>query len=100
MIPCRRTSALSRLIAGLLVIGLVALPTTATAMSRSLVMDRAEQWRVRTMVYSKTEWADEAGATVNSSSLGWRRDCSGFVSMAWNLARPGATTRTLNYYAD
>ncbi|MCL2504206.1 MAG: cell wall-binding repeat-containing protein [Coriobacteriia bacterium] len=69
------------------------------AISRSLVIDRARRWVGQSIPYSQSGWADLYGTIVESSTLGWRRDCSGFVSMAWNLPRPGATTRTLQQYA-
>jgi putative cell wall-binding protein len=69
-------------------------------MSRSVVMERATRWVDAVVPYSQTGWADRDGALVESSSLGWRRDCSGFASMCWNLPRPGASTRTLASYAD
>ncbi len=71
----------------------------ASAMSRDLVMQRANTWIAQTIKYDQGGWADLSGAIVNSPSAGWRRDCSGFVSMCWNLPRPGATTRTLQNHA-
>ena len=73
--------------------------TPAMAMSRSLVLARAQQWVDRVIPYSQTGWANEIGDIVSSPSAGWRRDCSGFTSMGWNLPKPGASTRTLHYYA-
>ncbi|MDZ4655031.1 MAG: cell wall-binding repeat-containing protein [Coriobacteriia bacterium] len=72
--------------------------TPAFAMSRNLVMARAQQWAGCVIPYSQTGWANEIGEIVESSLLGWRRDCSGFTSMGWNLPKPGASTRTLQYY--
>lgn len=91
----RRTGAL---VASVLAFALL-FATPAFGMSRSLVMARAQQWVDREIPYSQTGWADEIGDIVDSPSAGWRRDCSGFTSMGWNLAKPGASTRTLHYSA-
>lgn len=84
-----------------LALTLTLLPASpALAISRSLVMDRATRWVDAVVPYSQTGWADLDGVTVSSSALGWRRDCSGFASMCWNLPKPGASTRTLASYSD
>jgi putative cell wall-binding protein len=83
-----------------LVLALVPASPALAAMSRSVVMQRAEQWVAMPIPYSQTGWADIYGTTVYSPSKGWRRDCSGFTSMAWNLPKPGASTRTLHFYSD
>ncbi|MFJ8024388.1 peptidoglycan-binding protein [Streptomyces sp. NPDC096311] len=45
------------------------------ATTRAAIIDRAKKWVASRVPYSKTEyWPD-----------GYRQDCSGFVSMAWNL---------------
>ncbi|MBN2821682.1 MAG: cell wall-binding repeat-containing protein [Coriobacteriia bacterium] len=73
--------------------------TPASAISRTLVMSRAQQWIDKKIPYTQTGWADETGEIVTSPADGWRRDCSGFTSMAWNLPKTGASTRTLHNYA-
>lgn len=84
----------------LLVTVMVAGPVAqAAAISRDLVMQRAQTWVDREIPYSQSGYADLAGNVVSSSADGWRRDCSGFVSMCWSLSRPGATTRTLQQYS-
>jgi putative cell wall-binding protein len=70
------------------------------ALSRAQVMTRAEIWVNREIPYSQTGWADAAGDIVNSSKAGWRRDCSGFASMAWALPVPGQSTRTFKYVSE
>jgi hypothetical protein len=50
------------------------LPATAHAITRTDVLDRAHTWVVKKVHYSQR-------ATFG----GYRRDCSGFVSMAWKL---------------
>lgn len=83
-----------------LILALLPATPALAAMSRSVVMQRAEQWVAMPIPYSQTGWADINGNTVYSPSKGWRRDCSGFTSMAWNLFKPGASTRTLYLYSD
>lgn len=64
------------------------------AMSRSLVMSRAQHWVDLTIPYSQSVYRDLDGKSVGFGS-GWRTDCSGFVSMSWNTFKPGYSTRTL-----
>ncbi len=70
------------------------------ALSRAQVMERAEVWVARAIPYSQTGWANAAGDSVTSSKAGWRRDCSGFASMAWALSVPGQSTRTFKYVSE
>lgn len=85
-----------------LVLALVVAPASPAfaAMSRTTIMARAQQWVSRPIPYSQTGWADLQGNIVGSPQLGWRRDCSGFASMCWGLQKPGATTRTWQYYGQ
>lgn len=46
---------------------------------------RAQDWVDKHVPYSQT-----------GSHDGYRTDCSGFVSMAWELAKPGLTTFTMH----
>ena len=55
------------------------------AITRPEVMARAKTWVDEGVPYSMY--------VIHSS--GWRADCSGFVSMAWNLSKPGLSTVTL-----
>jgi len=52
--------------------------------SRKTIITRAEEWVKHKVPYNQ-------GGTYG----GYREDCSGFVSMAWGLAKPGHTTFTL-----
>jgi len=52
--------------------------------SRSAIIDRAQVWVNNHVPYSQT-----------STYQGYRTDCSGYVSMAWAVAKPGYTTFTL-----
>ena len=80
-----------------LVMALGASPAYA-AMSRSLVMSRAQHWVDLVIPYSQTTYRDLDGKSVSYSS-GYRTDCSGFVSMSWNTFKPGYSTRTLQQTA-
>jgi len=91
----RRVSAITTLA----LVVLLASASPALGMSRSLVMDRAQRWVDLSIEYSMVGWANEAGEIVPSPTLGWRRDCSGFASMTWNLPVPGASSRTIHNYA-
>ena len=81
-------------------IALVPASPAFAALSRAQVMARAEVWVNRAIPYSQTGWANAAGDTVSSSKAGWRRDCSGFTSMAWALSVPGQSTRTFKYVSE
>lgn len=50
--------------------------------ARSTIISRGQDWVDKNIPYNKTY-------------DGYRTDCSGFVSMAWGLPRPGHTTETL-----
>lgn len=85
--------------AALTVVMVLATATPAfAAMSRSLVMARAQHWVDLKMPYSQSAYRNLDGMSVSYSS-GWRTDCSGFVSMSWNTFKPGYSTRTLNQTA-
>jgi len=57
------------------------LPTT----TRSQIIKRAKKWIKAEVPYSMDDyWSD-----------GYRQDCSGFVSMAWNPSTPGHSTRSI-----
>lgn len=66
----------------------VAAPVLAPAISRAGTIERARAWVARKIPYSVSSyWSD-----------GYRQDCSGYVSMAWNL--PGNEwTRSPGKYA-
>ncbi|WP_233289424.1 FG-GAP-like repeat-containing protein, partial [Kitasatospora sp. MBT63] len=67
------------------------------AISRSTVMARAESWIAEGVPYSQEQyWTDSNGT--------YRQDCSGFISMAWDLPSGasnnyGETTQTLPGFA-
>lgn len=47
-----------------------------------------------TIIARGQDWVDK-NIPYNKTYDGYRTDCSGFVSMAWGLPRPGHTTETL-----
>ncbi len=53
--------------------------------ARSTMISRGQDWVTKHVPYSQEKTYD-----------GYRTDCSGFVSMCWELAKPGLTTFTLN----
>lgn len=84
----------------------VALATTsALAIPRDVVITRGRVWVDLHVPYSQTRYATVGGslvptATPNPSTVGYRTDCSGFVSMCYNLrydsgAPKSLTTRSL-----
>lgn len=90
----RRTSLLGRYFA---IIGAVALAggiatagigvgeaDAATKVTRSEALAAAKRWAAVPVPYN-----------MQGTREGYRRDCSGMVSMAWKLGKPGLTTTTL-----
>ncbi len=74
----------------LILIALV--PTPASAMSRSSVLARGKVWVTKNVPYSKSRYAKIDGSLVPTNTpyaaavaLGYRTDCSGFVSMCLKL---------------
>ncbi|PKQ38274.1 MAG: hypothetical protein CVT59_03355 [Actinobacteria bacterium HGW-Actinobacteria-1] len=94
----RPAARISAVVALTLVMALGAASPAFAAMSRSLVMSRAQHWVDLVIPYSQTTYRDLDGRAVSYGS-GYRTDCSGFVSMAWNTFMPGYSTRTLNQTA-
>lgn len=62
-------------------------PSTAHAITRTDVLTRAHHWVVKKVRYSQ-----------HADFGGYRRDCSGFVSMAWKLSR-SYTSRSIHAVA-
>ena len=60
--------------------------------TRDEVMDRARNWFLRDIQYSFDPAARASDPEGNHS---YRRDCSGFVSMAWHTSTPGHSTRSI-----
>lgn len=82
---------ISRILLGAL-LALALVPGIAGAIPRDVVVARGNVWVVKKTPYSQDRYAYENGSLVatsvaNASSKGFRTDCSGFVSMCWNLRR-------------
>ncbi|MBA4371056.1 MAG: hypothetical protein C0418_05715 [Coriobacteriaceae bacterium] len=88
-----RASALVVLVA---LATLLATPSSASAITRSAVIARAQVWVDAAVPYSQSAYADEAGASAAGSTLGWRTDCSGFVSMTLGLRKTDGTPLSLD----
>jgi hypothetical protein len=58
---------------------------TTTSISRGTVIARAQDWVNRGIMYSQTSYTD-----------GYRQDCSGYVSMAWQTSTSGGGHTTYN----
>lgn len=97
-------------------IALAMLPAAAFSVTRDQAVARGMVWanyvridpkthkRVTGVPYSQSRWAYENGdlvptSTPNASSTGYRTDCSGFVSLCWNLrdssGRPYSASTTV-----
>jgi len=62
-------------------------PAPAAAITRTQVLARAHSWVAKRVIYSQ-----------RARYAGYRRDCSGFVSMAWHL-RTSYTSRSIHAVA-
>lgn len=60
--------------------------------SRGEVVARGESWFSDNVQYSQSAYYPEAGGSTT-----YRTDCSGFVSMAWNVAGGSLDTNALRY---
>jgi hypothetical protein len=78
-----RTAIGALLVAAFAAAVIFAAPAPAHAITRDTVMQRARVWVKKKVPYSQRRYYK-----------GYRRDCSGFVSMAWKLRR-SYTTRTI-----
>jgi hypothetical protein len=61
-------------------------PTSAFAITRDTVLARAQTWVDAAVPYSQKK-----------HYKGYRTDCSGFVSMCWQTAKPGWDTRSFHH---
>lgn len=95
-----------RAVLGALIL-VVLLPSVALGISRDAVLARGKVWVDKNVAYSQSRYATVAGklipttSTVSPSKLGYRTDCSGFVSMCLGLtdskkAPLSLTTRSLS----
>ena len=81
-----------RILAGvcLALVLVVVAPLGAAAISRSWVLERAQVWVLAKVPYSQKRAATVEGSLIPTSTpghlyAGYRTDCSGYVSMAFNL---------------
>lgn len=79
-----RAKTCAALCAATLTAALFFAPAPASALTRHQVMKRASSWIVKKVPYSQ-----------RGTFKGYRRDCSGFVSMAWKLDH-SYTTRSIS----
>jgi hypothetical protein len=83
----RASSPVLLLLVGVLVLSV---PLSAHAITRTTIIRRARVWASVKVPYSQTRYATEAGSAINTvtpvaRTLGYRTDCSGFVSMSLGL---------------
>lgn len=76
-------------------------PTPLVTSDRGAAVLAAPEAATRQEIIARAKhWVDVGVPYDNNSSFeGYRKDCSGFVSMAWKLGT-SATTRTLDNYAN
>jgi len=91
---------ISRILLGAL-LALALVPGIAGAIPRDIVLARGNVWVLKNTPYSQTRYAYENGelipTTVTSpATKGYRTDCSGFVSMCWNLRNASGTPLNLD----
>lgn len=79
-IPKRALALITLALAAVLVA-----PVCAHAIMRQTVLTRARVWIDYRIPYSQSGWANSFGAVVTDPKRGWRRDCSGFISMAMDV---------------
>lgn len=78
------------------VVACVLAPTAAFPVTREAVLTRGERWVALNVPYSQSAYANEAGSMVSDPSLGWRTDCSGFISMCLGLTTSTGSPRSLD----
>lgn len=84
------SNRLPMIIASAVLVALVAIPSTAVAITRKSVVDRGARWIAAKTPYSQSRYATVPGSLVptsasSPSTKGYRTDCSGFVSMCLDL---------------
>ena len=82
-------------------VALLLVPAIASAIPRDVVVARGNVWVTGHVPYSQERYAYEGGSlvptsVVNPSTKGYRTDCSGFISMCWNLRRADGTPLNLD----
>ena len=79
-------------------ITLVLIPTIASAIPRDEVVSRGNVWVQRKVPYSQAHYASIDGRVLGkiNNGTGYRMDCSGFISMCWNLRYPDGRLKSLD----
>src|SRR4051812_21499129 len=80
----------------------IGLASSFTGEARAAVASQADTPAVRraTVLQRAQHWVDGAVPyNQNRTFEGYRQDCSGFVSMAFGLSKPGPTTSSLPRYS-
>jgi len=90
----------SALALALLVLVALAAPRPAHAITRADVIKRANVWVKLNVPYSQSRYATVSGSLVPTSTtpsiLGYRTDCSGFISMSFDLRSSLGTPLSLD----
>ncbi|MGA8114721.1 MAG: hypothetical protein WCA46_13730 [Actinocatenispora sp.] len=90
--PKRLVAAVATAAIALLTVPLFSTPASATInhnIKRTTVTDRAMNWVKRNVQYSQAGTASDPDGNHT-----YRRDCSGFVSMAWHITPTGMSAPT------
>lgn len=100
MRPVSMTQRLSRLMVVAIAFSLL-VPSVVFSVPREAILGRAERWIVARTPYSMSRYAHASGTLVSASAsrpstLGWRTDCSGYVSMSIGLLRTDGTPLSLD----
>lgn len=75
-------------------------PEVPEALKENLTKDNLKCTARSTMIARGQSWVDKHVPYNQQGSYdGYRTDCSGFVSMCWELAKPGLTTFTMHTVA-
>ena len=99
-----RSRFISRAVLGALIL-LAVMPATALGISRDVVLARGKVWVDANTAYSQTRWAKVDGTLLPNKTiaqraaaptLGYRTDCSGYVSMCFALTNSKGAPLSLN----
>jgi hypothetical protein len=85
-----------RRFATLALVIVVAMPSAAGAITRETVLRRGEVWVGLKVPYSQSGYATTDGLLAPLSASTWRRDCSGFASMCYDIRRTDGSTLSLD----
>jgi len=95
-----RTTHLGALALAILMFSALLAPVSAHAITRADVIKRANVWVQVKVPYSQSRYATVSGSLVATTtspwSKGYRTDCSGFASMAFDLKSSAGTPLSLD----